>query len=102
MNSSPASVDVDPVTVAVAVAQIVENRAVIEQAKGVLMAVYDIDADSAFELLKWGSQDTNTKLRTLADQRMTEFRSLNWRREALPIAPFDTVIFAAPERACDV
>ena len=51
LNSSPASVDVDPVTVAVAIAPIVENRAVIEQAKGVLMAVYDIDADSAFELL---------------------------------------------------
>ena len=100
MNSSPASVDVDPVTVAVA--QIVENRAVIEQAKGVLMAVYDIDADSAFELLKWGSQHTTTKLRNRADQLMTEFRSLNWRQEALPIAPFDTVIFAAPERACDV
>ena len=73
MNSSTARVDTDPVTVAVA--QILEHRAVIEQAKGVLMAAYDIDADAAFEMLKCSSQNTNTKLRDLAEQLMTEFRS---------------------------
>ena len=73
MNSSTARVDVDPVTVAVA--QILEHRAVIEQAKGVLMAVYDIDADTAFEMLKCSSQHTNTKLRDLAEELMAEFRS---------------------------
>ena len=76
MNSSTTRVDVDPVTVAVA--QIVENRAVIEQAKGVLMAVYNIDADAAFEVLKGRSQHTNTKLRVVAEQLMTDFRSLQW------------------------
>jgi AmiR/NasT family two-component response regulator len=56
LNSSTARVDVDPVIVAVA--QILEHRAVIEQAKGVLMAVYNIDADAAFEMLKCSSQNT--------------------------------------------
>jgi hypothetical protein len=32
-----------------AVADIIDRRAVIEQAKGVLMAVYNIDADAAFD-----------------------------------------------------
>jgi hypothetical protein len=100
LNSSTASVDVDPVTVAVA--QIVENRAVIEQAKGVLMAVYDIDADSAFALLKSRSQHTNIKLRVLAEQLMTEFRSRQWCQVALPISPLDEVFFTTHERDNDV
>jgi AmiR/NasT family two-component response regulator len=54
----------------------VEDRAVIEQAKGVLMAVYCIDAQTAFDLLRWGSQYTNTELRVMAEQLMTGFRSL--------------------------
>ena len=48
------------------VAAISENRAVIEQAKGVLMAAYGITADRAFEILVWRSQETNLKLRELA------------------------------------
>ncbi|MEJ5868395.1 ANTAR domain-containing protein [Pseudokineococcus sp. 5B2Z-1] len=42
------------------------SRAVIEQAKGVLMAVHEVDADEAFTLLAAESQRTNTKLRVLA------------------------------------
>lgn len=45
------------------VAEITGNRAVIERAKGMLMLVYGIDADAAFDLLKWRSQETNVKLR---------------------------------------
>ena len=56
--------------------KIIEHRAVIEQAKGVLMAVYSIDAQAAFDLLRWGSQHTNTKLRVMAEQLTTGFRSL--------------------------
>ncbi|OHU46022.1 hypothetical protein BKG82_28720 [Mycobacteroides chelonae] len=56
---------------------ITEQRAVIEQAKGMLMLIHDIDADQAFELLKWRSQDTNTKLRPLAEQLVAEFRQLS-------------------------
>lgn len=58
MNRTPATVDTDFVTFAVA--QIVEKRAVIEQAKGVLIVLYDIDADAAFDMLKARSQHTNT------------------------------------------
>ena len=38
----------------------------IEQAKGVLMAIYGITEDRAFEILVWRSQETNLKLRELA------------------------------------
>ena len=47
-------------------AAIAETRAVIEQAKGVLMAAYGITADRAFDILAWRSQETNLKLRELA------------------------------------
>ncbi|MCX8561672.1 PAS and ANTAR domain-containing protein [Mycolicibacterium mucogenicum] len=50
----------------VAMATVVESRAVIDQAKGILMAAYGIDADRAFEILKWRSQATQMKLRTVA------------------------------------
>lgn len=46
--------------------EIVDARAQIEQAKGVLMFVYGISADQAFALLQWRSQETNSKLRDLA------------------------------------
>ena len=38
-------------------------RGGIEQAKGMLMLIYRINSDSAFELIKWRSQETNVKLR---------------------------------------
>ena len=43
-----------------------ESRAVIEQAKGVLMAQRHIDADQAFEILREASQRYNRKLRDIA------------------------------------
>jgi PAS domain S-box-containing protein len=51
-------------------AAIAENRALIEQAKGVLMATYGIEANRAFEILTWRSQETNVKLRELASRFM--------------------------------
>ncbi|PWW22110.1 GAF domain-containing protein [Geodermatophilus normandii] len=42
------------------------SRAVIEQAKGVLMAQRHVDADAAFELLREASQRYNRKLRDIA------------------------------------
>ncbi len=42
------------------------SRAVIDQAKGVLMALQHVDADAAFELLVGQSQRDNVKLRDLA------------------------------------
>ncbi|MBO0880494.1 MAG: ANTAR domain-containing protein [Mycobacterium sp.] len=57
------------------VAEIAENRAGIEQAKGMLMLVYDIDDQAAFNLLRWLSQENNIKLRLVAEQIATDFRA---------------------------
>lgn len=45
-----------------------ESRATIERAKGVLMLAYGINAERAFDVLVWRSQDANIKLRELAHQ----------------------------------
>jgi len=57
------------------VAEITENRAVIEQAKGMLMLVYGLDEDAAFDLLRWRSQSSNVKLRRLAEIIIERFRN---------------------------
>lgn len=49
-----------------AVSEVTKSRAVIEQAKGVLMAAYGISADRAFDILVWRSQETNINVRDLA------------------------------------
>lgn len=74
-----------------------ESRAVIEQAKGVLMVIYRISADQAFRVLQWRSQETNTKLRSLAEQLIAEIGEL-------PSAPsstqgqFDHLLLTVHER----
>lgn len=42
-----------------------ENNATIEQAKGMLMLMYGIEADRAFDVLRWRSQQENRKLRDI-------------------------------------
>lgn len=44
-----------------------ETAPVIEQAKGILMHHYGVDADTAFQILCRWSQDTNTKLSRIAE-----------------------------------
>ncbi|WP_245922512.1 ANTAR domain-containing protein [Nocardia nova] len=53
-------------TLPAALPDIIEHRAVIEQAKGVLVRMYRIDAGQAFKVLTWCSQETNTRIRDLA------------------------------------
>ena len=53
-------------------AKAMESRAEIEQAKGVLIATYRIDADAAFDLLRQRSQQTNRKLRDVAGDVVNE------------------------------
>jgi PAS domain S-box-containing protein len=55
------------------VEDIAARRSPIDQAKGMLMMVYSIDADAAFDLLRWRSQESNVKLRDLAQQITTDF-----------------------------
>ncbi|MBD5784775.1 PAS and ANTAR domain-containing protein [Cellulosimicrobium terreum] len=50
------------------IAAAAESRGVIEQAKGVLAAVYGLDADDAFRLLRGVSNNRNLRLRELAEQ----------------------------------
>lgn len=67
-------IDVDDgASVEDAIADFTEHRAVIEQAKGVLMMTYAISAERAFDILVWRSQVTNTKLRKLASQLVDDF-----------------------------
>jgi PAS domain S-box-containing protein len=81
------------------VAEISENRAGIEQAKGMLMLIYSIDEHAAFNLLRWLSQEANIKLRPLAEQISADFRAagpaLGSRSE------FDHLLMTAHRRVRD-
>ncbi|WP_194815496.1 PAS and ANTAR domain-containing protein [Nocardia sp. XZ_19_385] len=72
-------------------------RAVIEQAKGALMLVYGISPEQAFKVLSWRSQETNVKLRALADQLVADIGAMvhspvHMRTE------FDHLLLTAHER----
>jgi len=47
---------------------ILADRAIIEQAKGMLMAAYQVDADAAFDILRWRSQELNIKVHDIAKE----------------------------------
>ena len=55
---------------------IVPHRAVIDQAKGMLMVIYQLSADAAFAVLKWRSQQLNVKLLTVAEKLVAELPDL--------------------------
>jgi hypothetical protein len=57
----------DDERVSAAVTEFRDNRAVIEQAKGMLMFIYGLDAEEAFAILRDQSQRRNVKLRQVAD-----------------------------------
>jgi len=48
--------------------QAMASRAVIEQAKGILMERYKLTSEQAFTLLTHASQHSNVKLRAVADE----------------------------------
>jgi hypothetical protein len=77
-----------------------ENRAAIEQAKGVMMAVYRISPEQAFQVLQWRSQETNVKLRTLAKLIIGELSSLAPPSAAVQ-AQFDHLLLTIHERITD-
>ncbi len=54
-----------------AVRRSAESRGTIEQAKGIIMATLEVDADTAFGMLKRNSQNANVKLRDLAQTLVT-------------------------------
>jgi len=83
----------DEVTAAVTI--IAEARADIEQAKGMLMLIYGMDEASAFELLKWRSQETNIKLRLLAAQVATDFVALTGSDQLPARSGYDKLLLTA-------
>ena len=62
------------------------------------MMVYRIDADAAFDLLKWRSQEANIKLRVLAEQLLADFRELNYDDTLPPRPVFDQLLLTAHNR----
>ncbi len=55
---------------------IVAHREIIDQAKGMLMMTYQIDADAAFGILRWRSQELNVKLVSIAQRMIAELPAL--------------------------
>lgn len=98
------SVDVSPSEhqeqqrVSAAIAEIAESRATIEQAKGMLMVVYGIGAEAAFDLLRWRSQEGNVKLRLLAEQVVADFMDLSQRQQSPSRAAYDNLLLTADHR----
>jgi ANTAR domain/PAS fold len=77
-----------------------ENRAAIEQAKGMLMYVYRVSPEQAFRVLQWRSQETNVKLRALARQLIDEVARLAPNSPTLQ-SEFDHVLLTVHDRIPD-
>jgi hypothetical protein len=81
--------------VTAAVTRITERRSGIEQTKGMLMLVYGIDEPTAFNLLKWRSQQANVKLRPLAEQVANDFLELSGGETLPPRSAYDNALLTA-------
>lgn len=82
------------------VAEIAERRGAIDETKGMLMLIYNLDSTSAFNLLKSLSQIRNIKLGLLAEQIATEFSAV--AETAIPSrSAFDQVLLTAHLRRPD-
>jgi hypothetical protein len=90
--------DDDEQRISKSVLDIARRRAVIDQVKGVLMFVYGIDADAAFGLLQWQSQQHNVKLRLLAEQVLKDFAALPSSVTALARVAAGNLLLTAHER----
>ena len=71
--------------ISAAVAEIAQDRAAIDQAKSMLIVLYGVNDQTAFDTLRRHSQNTNIKLRALAEQLVSDYRALS-NGEALPSA----------------
>ncbi|MGW5152878.1 PAS and ANTAR domain-containing protein [Rhodococcus koreensis] len=80
------------------VAALEQSRAVIEQAKGALMLVYGITADRAFDILTWRSQETNTRLRVIAERIVAGFTDLETDIDTGLRTRFDHLLLTAHQR----
>jgi hypothetical protein len=78
--------------------EFVERRAVIEQAKGMLMFVYGIDADEAFDILRSQSQQHNVKLQLVVEQVVKDLVELAKNKDPARRVAFDEVLRTAQQR----
>ena len=95
VDVTPSITEAREESVTEAVAEIAEARSGIEQAKGMLMLIYRISAEAAFELLKWRSQESNVKLRVLAEQIVKDFLDLHYEEVLPPRAEYDRLLLTA-------
>jgi len=77
---------------------IAARRSAIEQAKGMLMLIYAIDETAAFDLLRWRSQQTNVKLRDLAQQISIDFLSVAHDDRMPTRSVYDSLLMTAHQR----
>ncbi|MEV0432524.1 PAS and ANTAR domain-containing protein [Nocardia sp. NPDC050413] len=80
-----------------AIGGVVAARAVIEQAKGVLMRMYGIDAEQAFKVLVWRSQETNVKLRDIAACVIADLKLIP-RPPVQTVTAFDHLLLTCHKR----
>ena len=85
-----------------AVDAIAASRALIEQTKGMLMFVYGIDADAAFDLLRKQSQQHNIKLRLLAEQIVQDLVELSTKSSLAGRLAIDGLLLTAHQRITHV
>jgi AmiR/NasT family two-component response regulator len=81
-----------------AVVAINAGRESIHYVCGILMLIYRVAPDEAFEVLKWRSQETNVKLRKIADQLLTDIRELEYDDRLPPRQTFDRLLMTVHER----
>ena len=81
-----------------AVAEISARRESIDYVCGILMLIYRIEPDDAFEVLRWRSQESNVKLRKIADQLLADIRELVYDDCVPPRKTFDHLLMTVHER----
>ena len=84
--------------ISVRVTEINDNRALIEQAKGMLMFIYGVDGDTAFQMLRAQSQHHNVKLRLLAEQVVKDLVALSDPTSMERRVKFDELLTTAHQR----
>ena len=73
------------------------NRAVINQAIGMLMLVYSVSPERAFDVLAWRSAESNIKLRDIAARLVADARTSDIVTSAVR-SEFDHLLLSADER----
>jgi hypothetical protein len=74
------------------VERISQSRETIDQAKGMLMAIYGLNGEAAFRILRGWSQTSNTKLHSLAEHLIAKFTELGSGSELPPRSSYQEAI----------